>query len=79
MEPIKNILNNRKFNQPAAIEALKKYINENYDYPVSIKISKKTLVISVTSSSLANILRMRQLDIIRRCDLYDYKLVFTAK
>ncbi len=76
MEPIKNILQSRDLDQPQAIIALKKYILTNFNYQANIKISDKNLIISVPSAPLANTLRMRQLDIIKRCDLIDYKLIF---
>ncbi len=76
MESIKSILQTRQFDEPSSIIAIKDYIFKNFNYEANIKISDKTFIVSVASAPLANTLKMRQLDIIKRCDLKNYKLIF---
>ncbi len=75
MDLIKNILAEKKFDEPSSVEAVKKYIRDNLNTDVSVSISKNSLMVIVKSSALASQIRLRQFDISQKCDLSGLKLV----
>ncbi len=75
MEPIKKVLSKKNFEKPISIEAVQKYILENFNSSVQIQITKNNLIIIVQNSALASSIRLRQLEIIKTCSIKNLKLI----
>ncbi len=75
MDSLQDIL--AKFGQPEQPEllAIKRYVDENYQTPVSTAISGNSIIITVPSAALANTLRLQTIKIQKACDT-DKRLVF---
>jgi hypothetical protein len=69
MESINTVLSNRDFAEPEEILRLKAYISRKYDSASQIRISQKGLIISVKSSSLANVIRLSLPEIQRQLSI----------
>jgi hypothetical protein len=63
MESIGDILKKYNPKGPDDVMAVKRYIAEQYNTPVSVGAQGDTLVVTVPSASLANTLRFRVTDI----------------
>ncbi len=59
MESIGNLLGHRMPKEPDEIGRVKKYIDEQFHATSNVAIQGETLVITVKSASLANMLRLR--------------------
>ena len=75
MDSIKDILAKKDFEKPTVVDAVINYISTNFKSKATVQISGKNLVIIVKGSSLANQIRLRQVDIYKKCDLGVLKLV----
>ena len=75
MDSLQDILS--KFGKPEQPEllAIKRYIDEQYQTPVSTAINGNTIVITVPSAALANTLRLQMTKIQKVCNT-DKRLVF---
>jgi len=60
MESLQDVLGRYRPEEPAEITAIKRYIFEEFQAESSVGLHGETLVITVQSASLANILRLRQ-------------------
>lgn len=75
MDSLFKILTQKDFSEPPEIQAIKKYVQDNYQTKVNVMVRDKDILIMVPSSALANTLRLNSPDIKRRCQL-DKKLTF---
>lgn len=75
MDSLSSILGNKDFDEPPEISSIKKYVKDEFQTDVSVQVRDKDIVVVVPSSALANTLRLRRLEMERRCQL-DKKLVF---
>lgn len=75
MDSLNSILGRKDFDEPSEIKSIKKYVQDEFQTDVSILVRDKDIVITVPSASLANMLRLRSVEIKRRCQL-DKKLTF---
>ncbi len=75
MDSLNSILGRKDFDEPSEIKSIKKYVQDEFQTDVSILVREKDIVITVPSASLANMLRLRSVEIKRRCQL-DKKLTF---
>jgi hypothetical protein len=71
---IKDILNSNSYSEPEEIRIIKNYIFENYQSNSRVKIGHQQITILVTSSALANTLRMELLELKKLCNT-DKKLL----
>lgn len=69
MDSINTILGSKDFNEPDDITKLKAYIEDRYRSPATIRVHKKGLIISVSSSALANTLHLHLPEIKRELDI----------
>lgn len=75
MDHIFDILSQKDFDEPEEINAIKKFVHDEYGQKVGVMARDKDIVIMVNSSALASSLRLRGPEIKRRCQI-DKKLVF---
>ena len=75
MDSLLSILSDKDFDEPPEVQAIKKYIEENFHKDVSVLVRDKDIVVSVPGAALAGTLRMRAPDIRRRCQI-EKRLVF---
>ena len=69
MDSIKDLLQQKNLDEPTEITALKRYCMDSYSFEPKIKINQTDLTLFVPNGILATELRMRQKDIIKRCQL----------
>lgn len=69
MDSIKNLLQKKNLDEPTEITALKRYCIDSYAFEPKIKVGETDITIFVPNGILATELRMRQKDIIKRCQL----------
>lgn len=69
MDSIKDLLMQKNLEEPTEITALKDYYEKTFGLPASIKITQKSIVLNVPNSKLASEVRLRTLEIERRCQL----------
>ncbi len=75
MDSIKEILKKRDLKQPSLMNEIKLYIKDQYDEDCSVKIINQKIIIYVSSSSLANTIRLNQIKIIQKLAIKNYKLI----
>jgi hypothetical protein len=75
MDSLSSILGGKDFDEPPEIASIKKYVQDEFQSKVGVQVRDKDIVISAASASLANMLRLRSVEIKRRCQL-DKKLTF---
>ncbi len=75
MDHIFDILRQKDFDEPEEIKSIKKFVKDEYGQEVSVMAREKDIIVMVSSSALANSLRLRGPEIKRRCQI-DKKLVF---
>lgn len=59
MDSLQDLLGKYSPKEPDEVLAIKRYILEQFEYPAKVGIHGEALVITVTSASLANTLRLR--------------------
>jgi len=59
MDRLGDLLAGRLPGEPPEINAIKEYINEQFDVSAQVAIQNETIIISVSSAALANTLRLR--------------------
>ncbi len=64
---IKDILDSNSYAEPEEIRIIKNYVFENYQSKAKVKIGHQQITILVTSSALANTLRMELLELKKLC------------
>ena len=69
MDSIKDLLQKKNLDEPTEITALKRYCTDSFSFEPKIKVSETNLTLFVPNGILATELRMRQRDIIKRCQL----------
>lgn len=69
MDSIKDLLIQKNLDEPTEITALKDYVQQNFHVLAKIKITPNSIILSVPNSKLASEIRLRTLDIQRRCQL----------
>ena len=57
-DSIKDLLNNRGFEQPDEIIHIKNFVNDIFDETPAVKITPNSIIITVSNSALAGALRM---------------------
>jgi hypothetical protein len=75
MDSLASLLGRKDFDEPAEVQAIKKYVQDEFKADVSVMVREKDIVVGVSSAALANTLRLRSPDIKRRCQL-DKRLTF---
>lgn len=75
MEQIGDLLHRYSSREPEEITLAKQYIADEFNAMASIAIKGETLVITVTSAALANMLRLRSLQLQKACKT-DKRLIF---
>lgn len=75
MDSLNSILSRKDFDEPPEVQAIKKYVFDEYKTEVSVMVRERDIIIMVPSAALANTLRLRGPDIKRRCQL-DKRLTF---
>lgn len=75
MDSLQHLLGRYAPQEPAEVAAIKRYIHEQFRAESSVTARKDAFVITVTSASLANTLRMRMLEI-KAAAQTDRRLVF---
>ncbi len=75
MDSLSSILGGKDFDEPSEIRSIKKYVQDEFKTDVGVQVRDKDIVVTVPNSSLANMLRLRSVEIKRRCQL-DKKLTF---
>jgi hypothetical protein len=78
MEQISDLLAGRMPQEPPEITAIKHYISEQFHVTAQVAIQNETIIIAVTSASLANTLRLR-LPQIQEIAQTDRKLFFRIR
>lgn len=59
MDSLEELLHRRAPKEPDEIAAIKAYVAEQFDAPASVGMQGETIVVTVHSASLANMLRLR--------------------
>lgn len=59
MESISDLLGKRVPQEPDEIKRIKAYIKEQFDAPASVALQGNSVVVTVRSAALANMLRLR--------------------
>ena len=75
MDSLSDILVRKDFDEPPEMAKLKQYIRTKYRQTVGVQVRDKDIVIIVSSSALANTLRLNGPDIKRHCQI-DKRLTF---
>jgi hypothetical protein len=58
MDSIKDVLTRKDFEQPDEIQQIKDFVKAKFDEEPAIKVTKNSIIISVSNASLAGALRM---------------------
>jgi hypothetical protein len=69
MDSLLSILHNKDFDEPPEKQAIKKYVQDEFQVTVGVMMRDKDIVINVPNAALANTLRLRGPEIKRRCQL----------
>lgn len=59
MDSLSDLLVGRMPDEPPEVSAIKHYIDEHFHAPAQIALQNETIIVSVSSASLANTLRLR--------------------
>jgi hypothetical protein len=70
-----DILGDKNFDEPTESVAIKRYVKEQFNSDVSVKVQEKEILITVPSPALANTLRLHTVQI-KRFAATDKKLFF---
>jgi hypothetical protein len=69
MDSLKDLLQKKDLDEPTEITALKSYCLNAFSFEPKIKISSKEITLFTPNGIIATELRMRQKDIVKRCQL----------
>ena len=69
MDSLNSILSRKDFDEPPEVQAIKKYVQDEFKSDVSVMVRERDIVVGVSSAALANSLRLHSPDIKRRCQL----------
>jgi hypothetical protein len=69
MDSLKDILATKNLDEPTEVTALRDYVQQLYQFIPQVKISEKSITVVVPNSKMASELRLRQIEIERRCQL----------
>jgi hypothetical protein len=69
MDSLQSILSDKDFDEPPEIASIKKYVQAEFGIRVGVAVRDQTIIISVSSSALANTLRLRSPELKRRCQI----------
>lgn len=58
MDSIKDVLTRKDFEQPDEIQQIKDFVKAKFDEEPAVKVTKNSIIISVSNASLAGALRM---------------------
>jgi hypothetical protein len=58
MDSIKDVLTRKDFEQPDEIQQIKDFVKAKFDEDPAVKVTKNSIIISVSNASLAGALRM---------------------
>lgn len=69
MDSIDNILRSKNTSEPPQVSALKRYVKDNHDTDISVRVSSKAYVITVPNAALAHKMRVETREITHQCKL----------
>ena len=69
MDSLKDLLAVKDLDEPTEVSALRDYVQMLFHYVPEVKINAKTITVVVPNSKMASELRLRELEITRRCQL----------
>jgi hypothetical protein len=70
MDNLSDLLKNKKHSsEPPQVGALKKYVRENHNEDISVRVSSRHYLITVPGAALAQKLRIETKTIIEQCEL----------
>ena len=69
MDSLGSLLGRKDFDLPPEIQAIKKYVQDEFKSDVTVMVRERDIVIGVPSAALANTLRLRSPEMKRRCQL----------
>ena len=75
MDKLSDILSEYEISEPEEITAIKGYVLKNFNTYVTVAVKNDAFIVTVNSSSLANSLRLRMLQIQRAANT-NKKLIF---
>ncbi len=75
MDSLFNILSHKNFDEPPEAASIKKFVYDEYKTDVGVTVRAHDISIQVPSAALANTLRLRAPELMRRCQI-DKKLIF---
>lgn len=58
MDSIKDLLSRKDFEEPDEIQRIKEFVKSKFDEEPGVKITKNSIIISVSNASLAGALRL---------------------
>jgi hypothetical protein len=65
MDSLLDILSRKNFDEPPEVTAIKRYVQTTFQENVSVKVRDADIIITASSASLANTLRLQTLKISR--------------
>ena len=65
MDSLLDILSRKNFDEPPEVTAIKRYVQNTFQEDVSVKVRDADIIITASSASLANTLRLQTLKISR--------------
>jgi hypothetical protein len=68
MDSLEDLLGRYETRQPKEIEAIKRYVLEQFNAEVGVGLQGDNLVVTAGSASLANALRLRTTQLQKACD-----------
>lgn len=69
MDSIKDILVTKNLDEPTEVAALRDYVQQLFQYVPEVRINSKTITVVVPHGKMASELRLREMEITRRCQL----------
>lgn len=67
MSSIGDVLRNRGLDEPPEIAIIKKFVRDKYDYPASVTVKDKQVIVAVPSAALAGTLRHDSQELSKLC------------
>lgn len=77
-DSLADLLARKDFDEPPEIRAIKRFVRERYDSDVEVLVRERDIIITTTSASLANTLRLH-LSELRKAAGTDKRLVFRIR
>ncbi len=74
MDSLGDVVQRKNIQEPPQVAALKKYVQDNHNATITVKIAPKYYLITAPGASLAGTLRLETAQIVEECSL-DKRLV----